>query len=99
VAEAERPLTTKLLAKCSSISGSARDTIVSTRLGLEVRNWREWLPGNALLQLSLSKFLNVYGGPGWIRTRSGMSNNLVRFQELHCQPNRLEDRKFAVVDA
>jgi hypothetical protein len=29
-----------------------------------------WLPKNTVFQLFLSKFLNVAGGPAWMRTRS-----------------------------
>jgi hypothetical protein len=50
--------------------------------GRESSNQNKWLPRNAVLQLFLSRFLNVPGGPAWIRTHSVRSAISHPFKDL-----------------
>src|SRR5712691_6798510 len=54
-------------------------------MGGDGSNQNKWLPGNRVLQLFLSKFLHISGGPAWIRTRGTPLSDLLSVQRLDCQ--------------
>ena len=53
--------------------------------GRDFSNQNKWLPRNALLQLFLSTFLNVSGGPPWIRTPGRWVEHPQSIEGLYCQ--------------